>query len=150
MNATVSKRVPIIGTCRGKKNLEAAPRIIFATFHRFSSLFADFAVFPPFFILFIVFFTAFPWIFEDIFWVPHFCQDRIGAAPQDWETPEGEVRDGRHFILAKKQNPETLDSAFSQDRMGAAPQPWETPDDKVREITQKWTQDHNINSMPHV
>ena len=47
---------------QGKKNLEAAPRIIFAIFHSFwpffqrflpfLSFFAAFAVFPPFFILF--------------------------------------------------------------------------------------------------
>ena len=33
----------------GKKNLEAAPRIIFAAFHRFLSLFAAFAVFHRFY-----------------------------------------------------------------------------------------------------
>ena len=32
------------------------------------------------------------------------------------------VRGSRHSILAKRQNPQILDSACSQDRMGAAPQ----------------------------
>jgi hypothetical protein len=35
MNATVSKRVPIIGTCRGKKKLRGGSQNNFPHFHRF-------------------------------------------------------------------------------------------------------------------
>ena len=144
---------------RARKNLEAAPRIIFAVFHsflpfrrfssifcrfssvfcRFSSFFAAFAVFPPFSLffrrfssfftvfnrfsqfffilfhrLFTVFSIAFHGFFPRIFWIPPFA--RI-----EW-VQNLKVRGSRHSILAKRQNPQILDSACSQDRMGAAPQ----------------------------
>ena len=100
---------------QGKKNLEAAPRIIFAIFHsfwpfssvfcrfcrflplslffrRFSSFFTVFNRFSQFFLsFFIVFLPFFPPLFHGffsrIFWIPPYCQDRMGSEPQGEGQP---------------------------------------------------------------
>ena len=97
-------------------------RCFSAVFHPFSLFLTVFHSFSSFFTVFLPFFsTTFSWIFPRIFWIPPYGQDRMGSAPQHWETPNDEMRGSRHSILAKRQNPQILDSACSQDRMGAAP-----------------------------
>ena len=110
---------------QGKKNLEAAPRIIFAIFHSlwpFSSVFCRFCRFLPlslFFRRFSSFFTVFNRfsqffiLFHRLFTVffHHFFMD----------FSQDILRGSCHSILAKRRNPQILDSACSQDRMGAAP-----------------------------
>ena len=136
---------------RARKNLEAAPRIIFAVrggpqnnfrrfhsflpFRRFTSVFCRFSPLSLFFRRFSSFFTVFNRFSQFFFILFHrlftvFSIAFHGFFPRIfWIPPFAriewvqnlKVRGSRHSILAKMQNPQILDSACSQDRMGAAP-----------------------------